>query len=66
MGRGCGHVVVWPADTLQMAFPGLNIGFAAGLATLAAALFISSYLSECPGRHTVLALLGASCVVAGT
>lgn len=58
--------VVWPADILQMAFRALNIGFTAGLATLAAALFIAAYLSERASRQTVLALLGASCVVIGT
>lgn len=57
--------VVWPADTLQMAFRALNIGFTAGLATLAAALFIAAYISERSGRQMVLALLGGFCIVIG-
>lgn len=58
--------VVWPADTLQMAFRALNIGFAAGLATLAAALFVAAYLAAGRAAQSTLALLGASCIVIGT
>lgn len=57
--------VVWPADTLQMAFRALNIGFTAGLATLAAALFIAAYLSIRRSSQAVLALSGACCMVVG-
>jgi len=58
--------VVWPADTLQMAFRAVNIGFSAGLATLAAALFVAAYLSSSKQRRTLLAALGAFCIVVGT
>jgi len=57
--------VVWPADTLQMAFRAMNIGFAAGLATLAAALFVSAYMSGSRGRQVLAALLGGACLIAG-
>lgn len=58
--------VVWPADTLQMAFRAVNIGFAAGLATLSAALFVAAYVCARAGRKALLAVLGAICIVAGT
>lgn len=58
--------VVWPADTLQMAFRAMNIGFSAGLATLAAALFVAAYNAHRAGRQALLAALGAMSVVAGT
>ncbi len=58
--------VVWPADTLQMAFRAMNVGLAAGLAPMAAALFIAAYLSKTAARRIGLALAGAACILAGT
>jgi len=63
----CGLLfVVWPADTLQMAFRALNIGMAAGLAPLSAALFVGAYLASRGATRASLALAAAACLVAGT
>ncbi len=57
--------IVWPADTLQMAFRAVNIGFSAGLSTMAAALFIAAYEARGGAARTVRSVSGAICMVAG-
>lgn len=56
---------VWPADTLQMAFRAINIGYASGLAVASAALLIGAYSSIPRGKQIIMAMLSAACLLTG-
>lgn len=57
--------VVWPADTLQMAFRAINIGFASGLSVASAALFIGAYTGISRHRQIPMSIIATSCLLIG-
>jgi hypothetical protein len=57
--------VVWPADTLQMAFRAINIGFASGLSVASAALFICAYTTNSRYRQIAMSIIAAACLLIG-
>ena len=59
-------LMVWPADTMQMAFRALNIGLSVGLILLSAALLIAAYAAEHRSRRVLLAIGAALCIFVGS
>jgi len=58
--------IVWPADTLQMAFRAMPITFAVAMTSASTALLVAAHAAPDFGRRCLLAACASLCLIAGT